>query len=395
MLFVKTDKLKQGMRLARPIYNKDGVLLYERNSRLTMQGIQSIRTFGLIGLFILEPAEPVPPMTQEDIIFERFQTITVFLIRDELNKIKEDKAKGNKFQGIVNNIMQRYGNMNKRINFIQNLRSREDYIYKHSLNVAILCALMSHVLNMNWESQMELVAAALVHDIGKMSIPKAIAKKEHPNEDELEVIATYEKAGYELIGTVFSSQPGMKRLCAQMNSILSSARTGDNPQIGKASLGAKVMVVADTYDTMTAMRLDQPPESEVVAIKHLVDHPDIYEPAIVDALIQSIDILAPGVSVELSTREKAIVIRNNEENVLRPMVLGFKDNNIIDLSSRNYQDVEVTDIMKTMDNRYVIDTQTLIDNGFSVPVKQEAKMQVGIAQEEAEEGEIEAEQEEK
>ncbi len=384
MLFVKTDKLKRGMRLARPIYNKDWVLLYERNSKLTMQGIQSIRAFGLIGLFILEPAEPVPPMTQEDIIFERFQTITVFLLKDELDKIKQDKAKGNKFQGIVNSIMQRYGSLNKRINFIQNLRSREDYIYKHSLNVAILCALMSHVLNMKWEEQMELIAAALVHDVGKMSIPKAIAKKDNPNEDELEVIATYEKAGYEVIGSVFASQPGMKRICVQMNNAMKSIRAGENDQQGKISLGAKI------YDTMTAMRLNMPPESEVAAIKYLISHPDVFELAIVDALIQSIDILAPGVSVELSTKEKAIVIRNNEENVLRPMVLGFKNNNIIDLSSKEYGDVEVADIMKTMDNRYVIDTQTLIDNGFPVQVKQEAKMQVGIAQEEVEEGKTEA-----
>lgn len=385
MLFVKTDKLKRGMRLARPVYNKDGVLLYERNSKLTIQGIQSIKAFGLIGLFILEPAEPVPPMTQEDIIFERFQTITVFLLRDELDKIRRDKAKGNKFQGIVNNIMQSYGNLNKRIHFIQNLRSREDYIYKHSLNVAILCALMSHVLNMGWEEQMELIAAALVHDVGKMSIPKAIAKKDNPNADEMEVIATYERAGYELIGSVFVSQPGMKRLCVQMNNAMRSIRTGENDQRGKISLGAKILLVADTYDTMTAMRLNQPPESEVAAIKYLIGHSDVYEMAIVDALIQSIDILEPGVSVELSTKEKAIVIRNNEENVLRPMVLGFKDNNIIDLSSREYRNVEVADIMKTMDNRYVFDTQTLIDNGFPVPEKQEAEMQVGIAQEETEE----------
>ena len=385
MLFVKTDKLKRGMRLARPVYNKDGVLLYERNSKLTIQGIQSIKAFGLIGLFILEPAEPVPPMTQEDIIFERFQTITVFLLRDELDKIRRDKAKGNKFQGIVNNIMQSYGNLNKRIHFIQNLRSREDYIYKHSLNVAILCALMSHVLNMGWEEQMELIAAALVHDVGKMSIPKAIAKKDNPNADEMEVIATYERAGYELIGSVFVSQPGMKRLCVQMNNAMRSIRTGENDQRGKISLGAKILLVADTYDTMTAMRLNQPPESEVAAIKYLIGHSDVYEMAIVDALIQSIDILEPGVSVELSTKEKAIVIRNNEENVLRPMVLGFKDNNIIDLSSREYRNVEVADIMKTMDNRYVFDTQTLIDNGFPVQEKQEAEMQVGIAQEEAEE----------
>ena len=90
MLFVKTNKLKQGMRLARPIYNKDGVLLYERNSKLTAQGIQSIKAFNLIGLFILEPAEPVPPMTQEDILFERFQTMTVFSLREELIKMSEN-----------------------------------------------------------------------------------------------------------------------------------------------------------------------------------------------------------------------------------------------------------------------------------------------------------------
>ena len=67
MQFKRTEDLKTGMRLARPIYNRDGVLLYERNSKLTTQGIVSIRTFGLIGIYILEPAEPVPPMTPEDI----------------------------------------------------------------------------------------------------------------------------------------------------------------------------------------------------------------------------------------------------------------------------------------------------------------------------------------
>ena len=44
---------------------------------------------------------------------------------------------------IVNNILKRYGNMDKKINFIQNLRSREDYVYKHALNVGILCALIT------------------------------------------------------------------------------------------------------------------------------------------------------------------------------------------------------------------------------------------------------------
>lgn len=40
MIFVKSEDLKYGMRLAKPIYNKTGVLLYERNTRLTLQGIE-------------------------------------------------------------------------------------------------------------------------------------------------------------------------------------------------------------------------------------------------------------------------------------------------------------------------------------------------------------------
>ena len=82
MLFIRTDDLKPGMRLAKPIYNKLGVMLYDRDTRLTRQGIESIRNFELIGIYILEPAEPVPPLSDEDIAFEQFQTISMFQLRD-------------------------------------------------------------------------------------------------------------------------------------------------------------------------------------------------------------------------------------------------------------------------------------------------------------------------
>jgi len=60
MQFIRSEELRPGLRIAKPIYNKDGVLLYERNSRLTIPAINSIRNFDLIGIYILEPAEPVP-----------------------------------------------------------------------------------------------------------------------------------------------------------------------------------------------------------------------------------------------------------------------------------------------------------------------------------------------
>lgn len=366
MLFVKREDLKTGMRLARPIYNKNGVLLYERNSKLTRQGIESIKNFGLIGIYVLEPAEPVPPMTQADIDFERFQTMSVFSIQEELDKIVQTKRVG-KMQIIAADIIKNYGHLDKKINFIQNLRSKEDYIYKHSLNVAILCAMMTHVLNMKVDEQLETVQSAVIHDIGKVMAPKSILEKNEWTDVEWAQLQSAEIAGFDLIDIVYSSSPNIKRICAQAQKALSSLETGEDISAIKMVNGAKVLAVAEKFDTMTAMQFEKEPASEVAALKHLLDNPQVYDSKVVEALIRSINILVPGVSVELNTGEKALVITANEQNILQPMVLMFSDNSVVDLSNEMiYGDIEIKDIMKTMDNRYVMDMDMLKKSGIQV-----------------------------
>ena len=95
MQYVKISQLKPGMRLARPIYNKRGVMLFERNTKLTRQGIASIENFGLWGIYILEPAEPVPPLSDEDIEMERFFTVSTFRLKDDLSLLTNGMAPQN------------------------------------------------------------------------------------------------------------------------------------------------------------------------------------------------------------------------------------------------------------------------------------------------------------
>lgn len=366
MLFVKREDLKTGMRLARPIYNNNGVLLFERNSKLTQQGIESIKNFGLIGIFVLEPAEPAPPMTQEDIEFERFQTMCVFSIQEELDKIIQTK-RASKMQMIASNIIKNYGHLDKKINFVQNLRSKEDYMYKHSLNVAILSAMMTHVLNLKVDEQLETVQAAIIHDIGKMMMPKSVMEKDEWTDADQAVVRTAEIAGFDLIDIVYSSSPNIKRICAQAQKALESMETGEDISAMKMVNGAKVLTVAETFDTMTAMQFGKEPVSEVATLRHLLKNPKVYDSAVVNALIQSINILSPGVSVELNTGEKALVIAANERNILQPMILMFRDNSMIDLSNEElYGDLEIKDIMKTMDNRYVMNEDMLQKSGVQV-----------------------------
>ncbi|NLL80124.1 MAG: HD domain-containing protein [Clostridiales bacterium] len=364
MQFVKKEKLKVGMRLARPIYSKNGVLLYERNSKLTDQGIESIKNFGLIGIFILEPAEPAPPMTEEDIEFERFQTMQVFAIEEELKKMAETHKTG-KIESIVSSISKSYGHLDHKINFTQGLRSREDYLYKHSLNVAILCAMMGHVLNIRVEEQHTAVLAAVLHDIGHLKLPPELLGKAELTEEEQVVKDSIQAEGFRILEQVFTTDASIKRICTQFYRSLRDFEEGKEVD-NRIVTGARLLLVAQVYDQMTAMRFGCDPESEVVAIKYLLDHPELFDPKVVKALIRSINILSPGTSVELNTGEKALVLTSNEDDILSPIVLTFGDNSIIDLSNRDYSDLKIKDIMKTMDNRCIIDTSALKKQGFQV-----------------------------
>jgi len=362
MQFIKTENLKMGMRLARPIYSKKGVLLFERNSKLTAPAIESVRNFGLLGIYILEPAEPLPPMSEEDLEFERFQTRAIFSIQDEIENILYNK-KQNKLQVLANMILKNFGHLEGKINFYQNLRSMDDYIYRHSLNVAILCAMIGNVMNLRSEERLHTVLAAMVHDIGKIQLGGNMMYREDLNEVEKEFVFEAQKNASPTIERAFSTNgAAIRRICVQA---ARKQREGNQISNAKMIKGAKILNVANRYDELTAMTLSGEPKSEVAAIQEFLDNPELYDPQVVDALIQSINILFPGVSLELNSGEKALVLVENTQNILRPVVLSFRDNSIFDLSLPVNDDIKIVDIMKTLDNRYIMDTETLQQAGYN------------------------------
>ncbi|MBR3835097.1 MAG: HD domain-containing protein [Lachnospiraceae bacterium] len=357
MIFVKSEDLKYGMRIAKPIYNKSGVLLYERNTRLTLQGIESVKNFGLLGLYILEPAEPVPPMSDEDLDFERFQTMAVFSIREELDNLIAGKEPVN-LKRLAMAIITNYGRLDHKISFTQNLRSTTDYIYKHVINTAILCALMSTHVHFTPTEQEELVTAALLHDIGKLLLPNKVRDKyDDYDTNDLIIVRKFQSDGLGLIRPEMGIDSGIRRIVAQIHKM----EYGDNREdTGKILKASKILKVANLFDSMTAMKLKEEAISEIAAVKYLLLNKDEFDEEIVGALVKSIKILTPGVCVELTNKEKGLVISENPQNILRPIVLTFASNQIYDLSNNGiYRRLQIMDIMKTMDNRIKVDKERL------------------------------------
>ena len=355
MKFVEAEDLKKGMRLARPIYNKKGVLLFERDSKLTIQTIESVKNFGLLGVYILDPAEPLPPMSDEDLEFERFQIATGFSIQDELGKILET-GRQNRIDSIAAMILKNYGHLNNKISFYQNLRSRDDFVSRHSLNTAIFCAMITRAMNVKVDEQLQTVYAAIVHDIGKLQVPdNVLYGLEDEEGSRQEQIYQGQLAGLDVLESAFLDGFAIKRLCQQaLQTQREFENEGKAPANAKLSIGVRILVVANRYDEVTAMTLQGTSESEVKAIQEFQNHPEVYDPAVVKALLKCVNVLFPGVSVELNTGEKALVVTENPEDILRPMVLTFKDNTLVDLSLPDNRDIQVVDILKTLDNRYIM-----------------------------------------
>lgn len=362
MQFVKTEDLKPGMRLAKPIYNRLGVLLYERNTKLTPQGIASIRKFSIIGIYILEPAEPLPPLSEEEIQFEKFQTVYMFRLRDEYAKIAKGEQP-DKLYDLCTHILREYGNLNHQIAFSQNIRSSGDFLYKHGLSVAILCAMISHKLGFAYEEQLALVEAALLYDLGYLYLDSdKITDTEDPDsEDYAQLCAARQKAL--LLLRPQNNEYNLPKLTLKtISEMTHPSNHKDHAEVLKKTWGMPTLVlrVADRFDQITAMRYGSEPQSEVQAVNYLMKYPDFYKPDIVRALSECIHILPQGACVDLSDGEKAMILESNPVNFLQPLILKFSDNKIYDLGDpKVHEELQIVDIMKTMDNRISIDEETL------------------------------------
>ncbi|MBQ9606451.1 MAG: hypothetical protein IJV16_04670, partial [Lachnospiraceae bacterium] len=191
--------------------------------------------------------------------------------------------------------------------------------------------------------------------------------RKEKTESDLKLIYECKKRGESIIESAFLSTPGINRIVSQSTRMLHAFDEGHELDIRKNVIGAKVLCLARVFDNMTAMNDVNEPSSEISAVRFLMEHDEFFDAEMVNALIDSINLLAPGTTVELTNGDKGLVITENTYNILEPIVLSFGDNRIIDLGQKLiYGDLGIKDVMKTMDNRNIIDREALKKAGINL-----------------------------
>jgi putative nucleotidyltransferase with HDIG domain len=152
---------------------------------------------------------------------------------------------------------------------ISMLQLHEHDSRRHAIRVARLAVAMAEELGLE-EIEIEVLErGALLHDIGKLDMPLSILSKPAPlDDDEWQVMRTHPQVGYDLL----KNQP---RFADAAEIVLSHHEAWDGSGYPRCLHGdeipfaARVLSVADAYDSMTQPHTQRPPLSPSMAVQEI------------------------------------------------------------------------------------------------------------------------------
>lgn len=172
--------------------------------------------------------------------------------------------------------------------FADVIDAKSPFTYQHSIGVAAAASRMAETLDLPAAQQTMIRRAALLHDIGKLSVPNSILDKPGKlSHEDWNVVKRHPHHTYQILRRI----PGFDELsdiAASHHERLDGSgyfrhRTGD-----QMSVPARILVVADIFDALHAKRpyRDALPEEQVFSIMER-DAPEALDAECLAALKQS------------------------------------------------------------------------------------------------------------
>lgn len=374
MKIINTQALRPGMVTAGPVITKNGQVVIPAGTTLTKQLISHIIYYNIDAVLIDEttlladkevpvtakPAlrsvstlpdiekKPVPATPENEVAYSQqvrrsksFQeyslnsTISTKLLQDQLEGFVNDK-KPLDFDALLNSaksLITPGQTVIQYFDMLHNLRSIDDSIFSHSLNVAMISHIIGKWLKWDKNDLDQLILAGLLHDIGKLKIPPEILNKEGKlTDEEFEMIRWHPRAGYELIkGLNIDSR--IKKAALQHHERCDGTGYPEKALAASLEEFSMVIAIADVYDAMTAARKYRAPLCPFQVIREFErDGFHKYKTQFLLTFLQRIATTYQNNRVILNDGRAAKIILLNQNTLSEPLVQ-LNDGSCIDLAS--------------------------------------------------------------
>lgn len=321
MRYVAMEQARAGMVLSKRIYDlMDRTLLME-GKRITEEIIRKLAERGYPGIYIEDTLS-------EDIEIEEIISPVLrshasnALKRMDLDEVMRSAKK------MVEQIMEADS-----ISLdLFDLRTFDDYTYRHSVNVAVLALVIGVGMEFSYDDMVDLAMSAIFHDIGKMMIDAGVLNKPGKlSARENEIMRQHPQMSHDILADRWNISAKVKSavLCHHENEDGSGYPLGLAGE--KIHLFAKIIHVADVYDALSTKRPYKEACSYSEALEYLMGGcGTMFDHRVVTIFSKYVPVYPKGITVELSDGREAIVLKNFAENQLRPK-LRLMNGEILDL----------------------------------------------------------------
>ncbi len=284
-------------------------------------------------------------------------------VLDKLEKIQstEGRAARKIILGLVENEVAN----STLILFLKSLRAYDDYTFEHSVNVSVIT--MAQARHIGWnEAEIGRVGlAAIMHDIGKVYVPRRIIRKtEKLSPSEWQVIRRHPVDGARLLKEE-GVEEDIWRVAYEhhMRYDHSGYPTSENSR--EVLEGSQIVRIADTYDALTTKRAYRRQISPYEAIKLMArTRGSEFHPGYFDMFLHMMGNIPIGSTLELESGEKVLVVDISTDKGALPIVRVLTDSDgqpvsekiLLDLNStKSSADREGSYRIKSIENEPVRD----------------------------------------
>jgi putative two-component system response regulator len=164
--------------------------------------------------------------------------------------------------------------------------------YAHGYRVAALAVSVARTLGLPDEALRTIEQGALLHDVGKLAVPEAILRKPAPlTIEELRLVRCHPSIGSDLIAQVPYLRAAVP-IVRDAHERIDGLGYPNGVHAAEVSIGARIVCVADAYDTMTRPRVFRDAIAPSEALLELQRCSGTqFDPLVVDAFRRVIDAL--------------------------------------------------------------------------------------------------------
>lgn len=264
---IRTDQATAGMVVASDIYNTSNQLIIPKGTKLDERMITRLRFYNIYGLTVYTKMEE-ESVKEESYIealrstedfkkFNRTYVDTVNRVESNFNGVLsgEEEFDIDKLLEDTDRILREGRNGAHILEMLHGIRNYDDLTYVHSLNVSLICSIFAGWLKLSDEETRNLTLGGLLHDIGKMMIPKEILTKAGKlTAEEYNVMKTHTIKGYQALKD-YPIDIKVKYSALMHHERCDGTGYPNGFVSEQIDDYAKIIAIADVYDAMTSNRM--------------------------------------------------------------------------------------------------------------------------------------------